>query len=81
MTRKTGDLNYEKRILAKILNEKVVTESDLLKILGCRGSHAIEILDMTYKNFVKWGYPIRKKYLEGNVHARCNHRVVIYYIV
>lgn len=85
MGKTKGAIDWRWRILAKILQEKVVTESDLIEMLHyCK--HKTIILNDSYKHFVRCGLPIRRKTLnakwnrKGGSGRQYNHRVVVYYV-
>lgn len=85
MGRTKGAIDWRWRILAKILQEKVVTETDLIKLLK-NTKHTSIIINDSYKHFVRCKLPIRRKTLEakwtrtGDGSRHVNHRLVIYYI-
>jgi len=82
MVKKLGSIDKTNLFLIKLINDKVVTESELLKILGWRG---VDKLHSMYKRLVVTGYPIRRKvvYQEASrpsARSRVNHRAVVYYL-
>ncbi len=70
------------KFLNVLMNRKVVTETDFMKIMD------LETLNVTYKNLVVAGFPIHRRELEsvGSMKGtkacrrRMNHRVRIYYV-
>ena len=79
--RRTGKASLE--LLRRLIIKKVVTESELLKKFD------IGILNVTYKNLVTGGFPIKRRTLDFNIKnnrnrtGMCHHsnrRIVIYYI-
>lgn len=88
--KKYGSLNYTVRILSKILNEKVVTETELMNVVG-RNGDAVGKVECAYKYFVSVGFPIKRRILDqkfkhGTTQASggggiVNHRIRIYYVV
>lgn len=85
-----GSLNYTTRILCKILNEKAVTETELMNVVG-RNGDAVGKIERAYKYFVTVGFPIKRriidqKFKHGTTHSSgggglVNHRTRIYYVV
>lgn len=81
--------NFSRRMLLKIMKEKVVTETDMIKAIGCN-KRQTDRIQSVYKNLVRQGYPIIRRQLDvpgwksrrtakGAV-GRVDHRLVIYYI-
>lgn len=76
-------------MLLKIMKEKVVTETDMIKAVGCN-KRATDRINAVYKNLVNQGYPIVRRQLDvpgwpsrrttkgGRIHI--DHRIIIYYI-
>ena len=79
--RRTGKASLE--LLRRLMINKVVTETELLKKFD------IGILNVTYKNLVVDGFPIKRRTLafynknNRNRTGMCHHsdkRIVIYYV-
>ena len=89
MPKTKGALSYTNRILGKILREKVVTELELMNVVG-RDGNAIGKINHAYQNFVCLNFPIKRrtidqKFKHGKTQSSgggvVNHRTRIYYFV
>ena len=71
--------NTRHRLMIKLMNEKVVTEHDLLKITN------LDAIDNWYKEYSVAGYPIMRKTIDQKwcrTHRPLtNHRNIIYYLL
>lgn len=81
--------NYSRRMLLKIMKEKVVTETDMIKAIGCN-KRQTDRIQAVYKNLVRQGFPVVRRQLDvpgwtsrritEGARQHVNHRLVIYYI-